>query len=181
MPGLEADLDLGPLSIMAGVRAELSTLNKHNAEHRKREIARTRVPVDARLTTVGACPSGGADFVLSVGGPDPGYYGLLQRLIVGGVLWRTTAAGAAEIYVTGLSFGAGAGTGPMMTALGLSDQVDDAATLPNVAYYSPHQVIVQAQENLVALIHGGSAAQQYVMAAQFQVFRTLAAGEAFNA
>jgi hypothetical protein len=184
MPGISADLDLGPIEIMAGVRAELSTLNAHNAardERRKRELARTRVPVDARLITVGTCPAGGADFVLSVSGPDPGYYWLVQRLVIGGLLFDTTAAGDAEIYVTGLSFGSGGSVGPQVAALGLSDLVDRAPSLPNIAFYSPHQIIVLAQENLAALIGGGTAAQQYVMAAQVQVFRTIAAGEQFNA
>ena len=183
MAGLELDLDLGPLEIMAGVKAELSEMNRHNAaeaEHRRRETRRARVPIDARLVTVGACPSGGGDFVLSVGGPDPGFYWLLQRLVVGGLLYDTTAQGDAEVYVTGLSFGAGASTGPMVSALGLSDLVDHAAAFPSVAFYSPHQVIIQAQENLAALIGGGNAAQQYVMAAQVQVFRTVADDSTFS-
>jgi len=182
MPGLDVDLDLGFIEVMAGVRTELSALNRHNeAEHKKREIARTKVPVDVRLITVGACPAGGADFVLSVGGPDPGYWWDLRRLVIGGLTFDAVAAGDAEIYVTGLGFGAGTSTGPMVSALGLSDLVDHAPSMPNIAFYSPHQVIVQANENLAALIGGGTAAQQYVMAAQFQVFRTITASEEFAA
>jgi hypothetical protein len=183
MPGLELDLDLGPIEIMAGVKAELSEMNRHNAaeaEHRRRETARARVPIDARLITVGT-GSDAADLLLSVGGPDPGFYWLLRRLVIGGLLWDTTAAGDAEVYITGLSFPMGsAGLLPAGT-LGLSDLVDHAATLPNIAYYSTHHMIVQANENLVALIGGATNAQQYVMAAQFQVFRTIAAGEQFGA
>ena len=88
---------------------------------------------------------------------------------------------AVTIITVGLGFGAGTTTGPMVSALGLSDLVDHATAMPNIAFYSEHQVIVLANENLAALIGGGSAAQQYVMAAQFQVFRTLAVGEEFTA
>jgi hypothetical protein len=184
MAGLELDLDLGPIEIMAGVRAELAQLNKHNeaaAAHRRREIARSRVPIDVRLNTVGAAPSGGADFVLSIGGPDAGYYWLLQRLVIGGLLFDTTANGDAEVYVTGLSFPLGSSATYAISALGLSDLVDHATTLPSIAFYSPHQVIIQASENLVALIGGGTAAQQYVMSAQVQVFRTLADDSTYTA
>jgi hypothetical protein len=183
MPGVSADLDLGFMNVMAGLRAEVSTLNAHHTtaeERRKRELARTRVPVDVRLTAVGAAPAAGT-FVLSVGGPDPGYYWLLQRLVVGGLQFDTAAAGDAEVYVTGLGFNAGASTGPAVTALGLSDLVDHTETMPSVAFYSPHQVPILAQENLVVRIAGATSAQQYVMAAQFQVFRTIAAGEEFTA
>lgn len=185
MPGVDVDLDLGPIEIMAGVRAELSTLNRHHeaqAEHKRREIARTKVPVDARIVTVGTCPAGGGRFVLSVGGPDPGYYWLLQRLVIGGLTFKTVAAGTLELYVTALTFAPGAASGGYgVSSLALSDLVDRAPSLPNIAFYSPHQLIVQAQENLAAVIDSGTAAQQYVMAAQFQVFRTIAAGEEFTA
>lgn len=182
MPGIEADLDLGPIEIMAGVRAELSTLNQHNRQRqRARDIARTRVPSDARLWASGACPAGGANFVLSPGGPDPGYYWLVRRIVIGGLAFTTAAAGTAEIYVSGLSFGPGASTGPMVSALTLSDLVDEASTLPNIAFYSSHQVVVLPQENLSARVVGGTAAQFYVMSAQIQVFRTLANAEEFEA
>lgn len=185
MPGLDVDLDLGPLEVMAGVRAGLSELNAHNKRweaFKQRETARARTPVDARLITVGSAPAGGGRFALSVGGPDPGYYWLLQRLVIGGLTFKTVAAGSAELYVSALTFPFGSSSGGYaVSSLGLSDLVDQTPSLPNISFYSPHQVIVQEQENLAAIIDSATAAQQYVMAAQFQVFRTISANEEFTA
>jgi hypothetical protein len=180
MPGIDLDVDLGPIEVMAGVRAELSTLNKHNAawaEHRRREIARTKVPIMVRLPVSGVIPTPTVRTGINLGGPDPGYYWMVRRLVIGGVTWKTTAAGTAEVYVTGLSGGqGGAVTGPMISGLALTELVDQAASLPNKAFYSDQQLMLQAQENLMVVVDSGTAGQLYIAAAQVQVFRTIAAG-----
>lgn len=179
MPGFDVDLDLGPIEVMASLRGELATLNAHHradAERRKRETARARTPVVARLISNVAIGAGAPRTAVSLGGPDPGYYWMVRRLIIGGVTWKTVAAGTAEIYISGLSAAQGAGiTGPMVSGLALSDLVDQAPSLPNKAFYSDQQMMLQAQENLLIVIDGGTATQTYVAAAQVQVFRTLAA------
>lgn len=184
MPGLDVDLDLGPIEIMAGVRAELATLNRHHAdaaEHRRRETARARTPVVARLISSVTLGAGGPRTAISLGGPDPGYYWMVRRLIVGGVTWKTAAAGTAELYISGLSAVQGAGvTGAMVSGLALSDLVDQATALPNKAFYGDQQMLLQAQENLLVVIDSGTAAQTYVAAAQVQVFRTVAAEVEFS-
>ena len=58
--------------------------------------------------------------------------------------------------------------------------VDQASSLPNKAYYSDQQVMIQEQENLVVVIDTGTAGQQYVATCQVQVFRTIAAGVEFT-
>lgn len=184
MPGIEADLDLGPIEIMAGVRAELSTLNRHNAaeaEYRRREAQRARTPFMVRQFASAVIPTPTVRTGISFGGPDPGYYWMLRRLLVGGVTWKTTAAGTAEIYVTALSAGQGqAAVGPIIAGLALSDMVDQAASLPNKAFYSDQQVMVQEQENLVVVLDTATAGQLYVATCQVQVFRTIAGGVEFT-
>lgn len=183
MAGAEIDIDLGPIEIMAGLKAELSTMNKQNKEAwRQRELARTRVPMSVRQFASAAIPSPTVRTGISFGGPDPGFYWLLRRLIVGGVTWKTTAAGTAEVYVTALAAGQGqAAVGPIINGLALSDMVDQAATLPAKAFYSNQQVIIQEQENLVVVIDTGTANQQYVVTAQFEIWRTISAGVEFSA
>jgi hypothetical protein len=182
MAGAEIDIDLGPLEIMAGLKAELATMNKQNAEAwRRREQQRARVPMTVRQFASAVIPTPTVRTGISFAGPDPGYYWMLRRLIIGGLNWKTTAAGTAEIYVTALSAAQGqAAVGPIVAGLALSDMVDQAATLPNVSFYSDQQVVIQEQENLVVLIDTGTAGQQYVCTGLFQVFRTLAVGIEFS-
>jgi len=172
--GAELDLDLGP--IMADLAVELGRMNDRDddaaAERRRREHVRALIPADVRLVTVGTIPSPTARSMLSVGGPDAGYFWLVRRILVGGLTFKTTAAGTAEIYVTGLSGSVGSvTTGPIVSGLALSDLVDQYATLPKVVNYTSHQIIVQEGENLCAVVDTGTAGQQYVMAAQLQVVR----------
>ncbi len=185
MPGLEVDLDLGPVEIMAGVRAELSAMNRHleaEAEHRRRETARARVPADVRLFAGATIPEQTVRTGINLGGPEAGFWWLLRRLVIGGLTWKTTAAGTAEVYVTGLGGNAGgAVTGPIIAALGTNDIVDVAATLPNKAFYTSHQVIVQEGENLMVVIDGGTGLQYYAAAAQFQVIRRAVSPESYTA
>jgi hypothetical protein len=184
MAGVELDLDLGPVEIMAGLKAELSTLNRHHAqdaERRKRELQRTRVPVQVRMVASATIPTPTARTGINLGGPDAGFFWLLRRLIIGGVTWKTAAAGTAEIYVTALTAGQGsAATGPVVSGLALSDMADQSASLPSKAFYSNQQVIVQAQENLVVVIDTGTVGQVYVATAQFEVWRTVTGDISFD-
>lgn len=177
MAGAELDLDLGPIEIMAGIRTELASMNHKADKWREREQARARVPIMVRQFASGIIPTPTARVGLNMGGPDPGFYWMLRRLIIGGLTWKTVAAGTAEIYVTALGGQQGAvSTGPVVAGLALSDMVDQSAALPSKAFYSDQQVMIQEQENLVVLIDTGTAGQQYVCTGQFQVFRTVAAG-----
>jgi hypothetical protein len=187
MAGIDLDVTAGPLEVVAGLSLELGRMSDRIdadrlAEHRKREQMRARVPMDVRLTASGACPSGSPDFGLNVGGPDNGFYWMVQRLVVGGNNWDSVVAGDATIYVTALTGPLGGlSTTGIAAVQPLSDVVDHSVALPNVAFYSPHQVILQANENLVVVIGEGTAGAQYVATAAIQAFRTIAIGEEFVA
>lgn len=177
MAGIDLDVGLGPIEVMASLGVELSKLNAYNEAQHRRDIARTRVPASVRLFTSVIIPTPTVRTGLNLGGPSAGFYWMVRRLIIGGVTWKTTAAGTAEVFVTALAGAEGqAVVGPMINGLALSDMVDQTAALPSKAYYSDQQFVVQENENLVIVIDTGTAAQQYVATAQIQLFRTIATG-----
>lgn len=187
MPGIELDVDLGPIELIGKLGVELDRMNSNYeaqlAQHRKREYERSRMPADVRQFTSGSSAvAATVPFALQLDGPQAGYYWLLRRLVVGGVTWATTAAGTGEVYVTGLTSAAGNGGngyGSISSIASLSDLVDQCGTgLPFKSFYSNRQVIVQSGENLTVVIRTGTNSQTYVAAAQFEVHRTLSgAGE----
>lgn len=157
-----------------------SKLDRDEEQHqrrllRAREIKRARIPAPVRLQGSGVCPTPTASFGIGFGGPDPGFFWTVRRVVVGGFQWGTTAAGSAELYVTGLAGLAGvihSGTGSVASVRALNDLVDQAATLPSKGFYSNEQIIVQANESLVIVIVGGTAGQQYSASAQVNVVRS---------
>src|ERR1039458_2071446 len=118
MPGVEADLSLGPLDVMAEVGGELRKTRDQNAQrpHAQRGGQRPRVPSYVRQFNSVVIPAGAPNTSFGFPGPRAGFYMLLRRLIVGGLTWETTAAGTCDVYVTGLPSGASSN-------LGLSDMV----------------------------------------------------------
>lgn len=81
----------------------------------------------------------------------------LRRLVVGGSTWATAAAGTAVAYRTS---GAATPTPSLLVVL------DQAPTLPNVAFYLDGQVVLVPGERLVVLVAGGTVGQQYLSNAQ---------------
>lgn len=81
----------------------------------------------------------------------------LRRLIVGGVTWGTTAAGSAVVYKT---------SGPLTSSPPLGAVLDQAATLPAVAFYLVEQAVLVGGEMLAVAVTGGTASQQYLAVAQ---------------
>lgn len=164
--GISLDVQIGKLA---------QSIDKlDGSARRSREIARARVPFPVRLTASGVCPTPTAAFALNLGGPDAGFFWVVRRIVVGGLTWSTTAAGTAEVYVHGFAGGPGgitSGAGSVAGVRALSDLVDQAGSLPNKAFYSTEQVIVQPNESLSVVVLTGTAAQQYVAAAGVQVVR----------
>lgn len=171
MPGLEIS---GDLSVQLGRVA--SRLEDDAAERRQeREKARARVPAVVRIQNSGIIPTPTAPFGINIGGPDAGFEWVVRRIVVGGLTWTTTAAGTAEVYVTGLGaqWGtSGGGSGTVAGVRALADLVDQAASLPNKGYYGRDELVVKENESLVVVIQGGTAAQQYVATAGIQIVRT---------
>lgn len=176
MPGPEAELNVGGIDVMASVGVELKKLNEHNAamaQWRKQEWERSRVPSYVAQFASVVIPTSGARTGFGFNGPRAGFYMILRRLIVGGATWKTTAAGTSEVYVTGLPSGAIGG-------LSLADMVDQSAFMPNKAYYSNIQVVVQAGQHVEVVIDSGTGSQQYQAGALFEVWRQLSGENVFT-
>ncbi len=180
MPGIDADVTVGPLELMASIGVELGRINDRAdraalAEHRYREMMRARVPIDVKIVCSGSPAVDGQDFGLVIGGPAAGFYWLVRRLVMGAVKVDDMAAGTGDIFVSAIggdqgSTLQGASLENMLTT---SELVDLAATLPFVHFYSNRQVIVQAGENLIPVVGGAAAATTYVASAQIEVHRTV--------
>lgn len=142
---------------------------------RLREIERARQPQNVRLQGSGVCPTPTTPFGINFGGPDPGFYWNVRRIIVGGLTWTTTAAGSVEVYVTGLAGAQGvpsSGAGSVASIRSLSDLVDQNATMPTKGFYGVGELSVLANESLVVVVNTGTAGQQYSASALIQLVRT---------
>jgi hypothetical protein len=181
MAGIEADVDLGPLHVVASLAAELGRQNdlneKRYQEMRRRNQLRTQVPIDYKPKANCLIPASGNPTAMGFGGPEAGFYWLVRRLVVGGLTWGTSAAGTAEVYVTASE--------SIAVLRGLTDLVDEASgatpAIPSVAFYTGHQIKLEPREKLYVVIVGGTPAQQYAGNAQIEVHRQVAAGEEFEA
>ncbi len=167
---LQVDAGL-ELSLDAHTRA----LDRNTHERRRAsEIAKAQTPADVRLQQSGTSGSSG-DLALIFAGPDTGYYWMVRRLVVGGAAWSTAVTGTAEVYLTAIN-------SPIYPSIrDLADLADQSASLPNKAFYGDHQFVVQANENVVVVIHTPAATTLYKASLQFQQFRTLPVGSQIEA
>lgn len=150
-----------------------------DAEERRRiiEIERARVPAFFRIQNNGIIPTPTAAMAINLGGPETGFEWVVRGLAVGGLTWSTTAAGTAEVYITGIGSLGGTSAsasspGSYASVRALSDIVDQASTLPAVKFYGRDQFVVKEGESLVVVILTGTAGQQYVANARAQLVRT---------
>ena len=162
---IEVGLDVGVQ--LEGLRQEI----RHD-RRRSDERAKAMEPVDVRFQQSATSAATG-DLGLGFSGPDAGYYWFVRRIVVGGASWSSTVSGTAEVYVTGINQVSGM-SGGYVTIRDLADQADQAATLPNRAFYGIHELPVQSGENLVIVIRVPSATTLYKASIQVQQFRTLA-------
>lgn len=168
--GLDIDL-----SVQIGNLAK-ATHDQANELRRRREIERARVPQNLRLQGSAVCPTPTANFGIGFGGPDPGFFWVLRGVRLGGLTWSTSATGSGELYVTGLAGLQGvihSGAGSVAAVRSLSDLEDAFATLPGKNFYSSEQIVVNANESVVAVVVGGTAGQQYSANLRIQVVRTV--------
>lgn len=161
------------MSIQAGVdlSVEIGNLTKEIQKNHRRdeEKAKALTPWPTRIPVAGSVASG--DLALSFGGPDAGYYWMLHGMTAGGINPSTTAAGTGELYVTGL--GSAPGGPHTYNAVRLTaDLVDRYSALPAVTQYGDDQIVIQANETLVLVVHGPTASQTYVAMARLHVYRT---------
>lgn len=95
-------------------------------------------------------PAAGGTIFIDLGGPARGYKWELRRLIVGGATWSTTVGGIANLNIM-----------PALAADTIAGMVDNAPSLPDVAFYGGGEVVVRASNHLFVVIVGGDAGVQY--------------------
>jgi hypothetical protein len=95
----------------------------------------------------------GTPLYLQLGSPDTGTFWEIRGWSVGGTDYHVTAAGKSGLYVTAYAADAGAG---------MSNVYDFSLTLPYSQRYSSEQIIVKANENVMASIQSGTNGQVYV-------------------
>jgi len=198
MAGLELDVDAGPLQVVAQLAASFDGLTSQMkasalAEKRRLDHLRTQVPIDVTLKGSGFQAGGTTtSFGINLDGPQAGFYWLVRRIIVGpvGVGWPTSSDGTTEVYVTPMagmvgmgSASGGSNTGAIAQLRQLSDLVDQSATIPNKAFYSNHQIVVQPSEKLVIVVNpvASTPTVQFIATAQVEVHRAVSAAEQFSA
>lgn len=173
-------IDIG-FDLQAAFGSLKASLDDNTAQRqRDRATARALTPFATRLSVSGTSAASG-DLALSLGGPDPGYYWMVHGWAVGGQTPSSTAAGTAELYITGASGGLPGSPSTYASLRLTSDWIDKMANLGNVVNYGDDQVVVKANETLVTVIHSPTAANLYVVHLRFHVYRDQAAAAEFTA
>lgn len=143
-------------------------LDEQEQRRRMREQARalpTMVKLSSAFTyqTTGPviCQQGGSGQGVLIGGPEIGDQWSVRQIVVLGPTLTSTVTGQAWVLVS-------AGT---PSELSPTSVVDQAVSLPLVAFYSAEQLYVQPNENVFLVITGGTAGAQYVASFSYQVSR----------
>jgi hypothetical protein len=160
---VDAEVDLGPLVLEAlvGLKASTDTLNKRLHNIAKTEEAYQRGVIEVPIRKVATSAASG-NLVIGCGGPAYGRLWEVKRLTVGGVTWGTSVNGSLLIVVGSAPDG--------LTNPPLPDVVNEAASVPNVTFYSTRQLVVRHPNHLFVVILTPSATTQYAVGGQASDF-----------
>lgn len=111
-------------------------------------------PVEVVLRGSPAIGGTGANVSVDLGGPAVGRKWELRHLSVGGANWSSVVAGTAELYI--------AASDPL-AGRNLADLVDQAVTLPDLAFYQADQVMVRNPDHLYVVIVSPTSSAQYAV------------------
>ena len=145
--GLEAFINVG-IGMGDAIDRQTEELRKTRVNLQRNTI------VDASAVAAGVYPASG-NLILNLGSPDAGVFWEVNHISVGGTDVNVAAAGSAGVYVSGTTLQSG----------GMLSNRDYTSFLPNSAYYGTHQFVIVDQENLLVVIFGGTAGQQYAAVA----------------
>jgi hypothetical protein len=147
----DTDTDLG--DVIAGLTRHIGNIGDMLA-------ASTMRPRLVRITGMATADAAGNALIVMDPCPQGSAWDLFQ-IVIGGVTWATTAAGAAIVFT------ASSPPASPDTPVALWNVEDEAPTLPNLSYYMEHQVELRPAEALCALVTGATTGQQYAMKARF--------------
>lgn len=141
----EARVSAPGLQFLAGIQAHLGNIAsdikylKEREERYEREAA-LYVPLTASSNSL--APSGGS-LIMDLSGPATGRIWLVRRLVVGGPIWSSTAAGSVTVYISPSNPVQVGTTGGATWAV-----VDEYATMPHAATYSNEQLLLRPGDRL---------------------------------
>jgi len=148
-----ADLELGGFTLKAlfDIGATLDGIQKILKATHDREEAYQFGAVRVKLANVATSDSASDSLEIGLGGPQYGRLWQINSLVVGGVLWTTTVAGSALVFLTAVK----------TVTPALPDIVDEAGSLPSVSQYSTGQIIVRHPQHIRIVILTPTATTQY--------------------
>lgn len=167
MTGVSVDFGLEVRAGMDRLASEVGNMSK------ALETLRAREPFFTKLAGSATSPASGS-FLIDLGTPNPGFFWIVRRIVIGGDNWGSSVSGTAELVIAATG-GIAAGN-----ARTIPDTIDEYASLPVARFYSSKQIVVKETEHLMLLFLSPSATTLYSANAGIEVFRTVAAGESFS-
>lgn len=152
---LSAGMHLELIATLGGLKSSVDRLAALQTEWVAMEKARQYDPRPMSILGNGSTDSSGHDLVIDCGGPPQGYYWELRALYISGPLPTSTVAGAAYF--------SDSPTAPVAGNLSSMNAFDQATSIPQAAFYIGRQGVVVAPSKLWCVIHGGTAATQYIV------------------
>jgi hypothetical protein len=153
---------LAGLNVWANIGVELGNAVRKQNEINERLWRKLQFSTPVRTWQVasGVYPASG-NLMLSLGSPDAGTYWDVRTFAIGGTDVNITAAGKFGLYVSGY---ATANASPGLGALVDGGEYDVGAqnTMPYNDNYGAGTIRVNDQENIYAIIFGGTPGQTYV-------------------
>jgi hypothetical protein len=157
--GVGAAVDIGDaqLSALVEIKASLDGMTSSLKKLLAAEYAyEQHGPTFHPLRNGGVSPATG-NFAFGLDGPAYGRRWEIRNLVIGGLYFSSTVSGTALALRTSV-----ASVGLLLSQINLADVVDQASTLPDVAFYSSGQFVLRAPEKLVIVIIGPTASTPYV-------------------
>ncbi len=151
--GVSGGIELGEFSLGAvvGLKASMDGLAQRISRLLRYEEAYQFGAVEVALRGAAQSDAAGDSLVIDLGGPAYERLWQVRRVTIGGVSWSSTVAGQALVVVS-----ANRASNPP-----ISDVADQAATLPNVGYYSTGQLIVRHPNHLYIVVLTPTASTNY--------------------
>lgn len=162
--GVDVEVNLGEYALKLGadLSKSMSTLN----DKAQQIFARMQnfTPVKFKMTQSVVVNAGGTAYV-ELGTPQNGFWWAVENVVIGGADQSTVVGGSAGLYVTSQSNG---------VSPGMADMVDQAKTLPNVAFYGRRDIVVLEREKLTVGVFGGTSGNVILIAATVTVYNVAA-------
>jgi hypothetical protein len=158
----KVDLQLGKISDVAdGVGTVADEVRKLRRQARQQPAIVKLSSVFTLNTAAGAqmCQQGGLGAGVLIGGPEVGTEWSIRQIVVGGTTLTAAATGTAWFLVSAAP----------PNEQSITSVIDNATTLPSIAFYTPGQFYLAPNENLYMIVTGGTNNAQYVASVSYEM------------